>query len=281
MQETYKKSGYLTGDLKIFYLKENTQATFDFHYHDFHKLLIFLGGSISYAVEGREYDLCPGDIVLIRAGEIHRPVIRDTLSYRRMIIYVSDNFFHDMEREHCDLFHCYRESQKLSSNVIRFSASMQNRLQTIVSDVALSFKKSSPSTPLYQKIKFIEFLIMINEMITREPSAFVTAGSVHPVILDILNYINEHVTDDLSIDTISNHVFLNRSYVMHLFKEETGCTIGKYITDKRLFLANRLISQGCSATTACFQSGFKNYTTFYQAYKAKYAHSPKEMFQNL
>lgn len=147
MQEQYKKSGYLTGDLKIFYLKENTQASFDFHYHDFHKLLIFLGGSISYAVEGREYDLCPGDLVLIRAGEIHRPVIHDHLSYKRMIIYISDKFFHDMEGENCDLFHCYRKSEELHSNVIRFSASMQTRLQSIVSDVALSFKQPSCSTP--------------------------------------------------------------------------------------------------------------------------------------
>ena len=69
---------------------------------------------------------------------------------------------------------------------------------------------------------------------------------------------------------------LNRSYLMHLFRDETGYTIGKYITEKRLYLANHAIEQGVSVTDACYQSGFRNYTTFYQAYRNKYHKSPKQ-----
>ena len=43
---------------------------------------------------------------------------------------------------------------------------------------------------------------------------------------------------------------------MHLFRDETGYTIGKYITEKRLYLANHAIEQGVSVTDACYQSGF-------------------------
>lgn len=279
MTEHYKKSGYLTGDFKIFYLTDHTKKEFDFHYHDFHKLLIFLGGKIHYAIEGREYTLCPGDIVLIRAGEIHRPIFMDSPSYKRIIIYVSDHFFRELQKEQCDLFYCYEEVLRQDSNLIRLSPSYQSKLQGVIHDLVESFSHPVSYTGFYQKIKFIEFLILLNKIITEEPSAFLTGKSIHPVILNILNYINEHLTDDLSVDIIANQVFLNRSYVMHLFKSETGCTIKKYITEKRLFLANRLISQGIRATEACYLSGFKNYTTFYQAYKEKYQHSPKELFR--
>lgn len=56
----YEKTGYLHDDFKIFHLKDTSMRPIDFHYHDFHKILIFRKGNISYNVEGRTYDLIPG-----------------------------------------------------------------------------------------------------------------------------------------------------------------------------------------------------------------------------
>lgn len=64
----YEKTGYLHDDFKIFHLKDTSMRPIDFHYHDFHKILIFRKGNISYNVEGRTYDLIPGDIVFVPAG---------------------------------------------------------------------------------------------------------------------------------------------------------------------------------------------------------------------
>ena len=64
MEASYQKTGYLTSDFQLFSIQDQRKKTFDLHYHDFHKILIFLQGNISYAVEGRQYDLQPGDILL-------------------------------------------------------------------------------------------------------------------------------------------------------------------------------------------------------------------------
>ena len=37
----YEKTGYLHDDFKIFHLKDTSMRPIDFHYHDFHKILIF------------------------------------------------------------------------------------------------------------------------------------------------------------------------------------------------------------------------------------------------
>lgn len=276
MTVSYRKSGYLNSEFKIFYLTESTSAKIDYHYHDFHKLLIFLNGSAGYSVEGREYELRPGDIVLIRAGEIHRPIIRENVPYQRIIIYISDAFFAAYQKQNCDLFYCFEESRRKQSNLIRLPETPARQLNSIAGDLEASFQQSDSSAPLYQKIKFIEYLICLNRSILHEKDSYLAEDSVNPVVLDIMNYINDHISEDLSIDMIAKNVFLNRSYVMHLFRSETGYTIGKYITEKRLFLANHYISQGFSMTDACYKSGFRNYTTFYQAYKKKYHVSPKE-----
>lgn len=77
----YEKTGYLHDDFKIFHLKDTSMRPIDFHYHDFHKILIFRKGNISYNVEGRTYDLIPGDIVFVPAGTVHRPVLHSSEIY--------------------------------------------------------------------------------------------------------------------------------------------------------------------------------------------------------
>lgn len=274
--DTYQKSGYLNSDYKIFYLTDSHSKEFPFHYHDFHKLLIFLEGDISYSVEGREYNLHPGNIVLINAGEIHRPVIRNQIPYKRIIAYISPDFFSPFEKEGFHLSHCFEQAKTLHSNLIQLSAAAVDSLQPVIVDLVRSFGKNIFCHELYQRNKLIEFLILLNNCIMDETHVYLQSRTAHPVIRKILDYINEHITEDLSIDRIAEAMYLNRSYLMHLFKSETGYTIGKYISEKRLFLANHLIGEGVSITDACYRSGFRNYSAFFQAYRNKYHVSPRE-----
>ena len=47
MDSNYTKAGYLTEPFKIFHLKDEHKLNIDFHYHDFHKILIHLHGNVS------------------------------------------------------------------------------------------------------------------------------------------------------------------------------------------------------------------------------------------
>lgn len=272
----YRKSGYLKSEYKLFYLTDSKPGEFEYHYHDFHKLLIFMEGDVTYSIEGRDYDLQSGDIILINAGEIHRPKIRSQIPYRRMIAYISQDFFSSYQEDGFSLFYCFEQAKKMNSNLIQLPKNGANRLQPIVKDLVNSFVKENFCGNLYQKIKLVEYLILLNQYILEETGVYLQARTDNPLIRNILDYINEHITEELSIDRIAEHMYMNRSYLMHLFKAETGYTIGKYITEKRLFLSNHLISQGIPITEACYKSGFQNYSTFFQAYKNRYHVSPKK-----
>ncbi len=277
-QLDYKKSGYLHSDYRLFHLKDTTLRTFDFHYHDFHKILIFLKGNVNYIIEGRQYDLQPFDILLIPAGEIHKPVVHKGSPYERIIFYISPEFFTENSTDDTNLFACFEAAEKLESNLIRpkdndVSLDEQYPLRTLINQLtklplSSELQASTESlfgADLYLKLKTLEFLILLNRtMITRQAD-FSNPVTGHTSVLSIMEYINNHITEDLSIDTIADAMFLNRSYIMHLFKAETGYTIGQYITKKRLFLTNQYRSQGLSLTESCFRSGFRNYSAYYHA----------------
>jgi len=91
-----------------------------------------------------------------------------------------------------------------------------------------------------------------------------------------MDYINNHLTEEISVETIAESCYISRYHLMHLFKGETGYTLFDYITEKRLALARDLLKTGMPVTEACFASGFKNYSTFFRAYKKHFHSSPSE-----
>lgn len=266
----YKKSGYLESDYKLFHLRDSFPQTFDFHYHDFHKILIFLDGNVSYIVEGRQYDLRPFDMLLIGAGEIHKPVIHTAASYERIILYLSPRFFTENSSADADLFYCFQAVKARQSCLIRVKDMAHSPLIHIAKELPSTVQSGEFGSMLYQRTKLFEYLILLNRTVLNEQADYSTPVTAHPVVLSIMEYINNHITEDLSIDTIADSMFLNRSYMMHLFKAETGYTIGKYITEKRLFLTGQYRKQGLCVTEACYKSGFKNYASYYHAYHKKY-----------
>ena len=62
--------------------------------------------------------------------------------------------------------------------------------------------------------------------------------------------------------------------MMRLFKQETGYTLGQYITQKRLLLARELILSGVPSTQVCFDCGFRDYSTFSRSYKKLFQNPP-------
>ena len=67
------KRGYLDRDFRLVHLKDSLAQKIDYHYHEFDKLVIFLGGKVTYVVEGVTYFLKPWDIVLIQHNLITGP----------------------------------------------------------------------------------------------------------------------------------------------------------------------------------------------------------------
>ena len=93
-------------------------------------------------------------------------------------------------------------------------------------------------------------------------------------ILDILRYIDAHLTEELSIDILAEEFFISKFHMMRLFKQETGRSIHDYLQERRLLFARDLIRQGVSATDSCFQSGFRSYSSFTRAYAKHFGTTP-------
>ena len=160
MDSNYAKTGYLTEPFKIFHLKDEHKLNIDFHYHDFHKILIHLRGNVSYCIEGRSYELKENDIVLVNAGEVHKPILNDDSIYERIIIYVSQQLIDDYVSKGYDLACCFKQAYAYQSHVLRLAATKDSRLADTIKGLDSTLKETNEyANELYQKLLFLEFLI--------------------------------------------------------------------------------------------------------------------------
>lgn len=271
----FEKLGYLNDDFKIFHIVDTTKKDFEFHYHDFNKILILLKGNINYTIEGKTYTLKPYDIVLVNEGEIHKASFINDSEYERIIIYVLPQFINTYRDNDYDLNYCFNRAKKEHSNVLRIPSMEKSKLYQVCLELVHSFHDNDFARELYQKILFLEFMIQLNRTALSNHVNFMDSETSNTKLLQILDYINTHLTEDITIDSLAQTFYLNRFYLMHFFKAETGYTIGNYITEKRLMLAKSFVSNGSSITEACYNSGFKNYSTFSRAFKKAYHTIPK------
>ena len=279
--QDYTKRGYLNSNFKIFHLTDTVTKEFEFHYHDFHKITIFIKGKVQYLIEGKSYELEPYDIVLVNRNEIHRIIMDSTMPYERIIIYISPEFMTSYNTDSYDLSYCFKKAKKEHSNVLRLHSAEKTSLIKATERMERSLQDSEFASELYRQILFLEFMIQLNRAAFKNQIEYLDTKLYNPKVVHIMQYIKSHLTDDLDIDTLSQTFYISKYYMMRLFKAETGYTIGNYITYRRLLKARTLILEGMSVTQSCFASGFHDYSTFSRAYRSEFSETPKKLLDAL
>ncbi len=271
-----KKSGYLTNNFKLFHLKDKKNLEFEFHYHDFDKIIIFLSGNVTYLIEGKTYFLKPWDILFVNNHDVHKAIIDPTVTYERIVIwtdtkFIEKNFFHD-----CDLTLCFKTKSKRSFNLTRVNLKLQDNLKSLITELEHSINSDEFGSELLSTSLFFQFLIYLNRIHINNSYIFDEKSLKYDKqINEILKYINMNLSENLSIDLISEKFFISKYYLMHKFKKETGYTLHNYILKKRIFKASELIETGCPITKAAIQCGFNDYSNFLRAYKKIFNASPR------
>ena len=79
----------------------------------------------------------------------------------------------------------------------------------------------------------------------------------------------------ISLSDLEQQLYINKYYLCHLFKKNTGFTVFEYISNKRVMRAKQLLSKGVPVIEACYSVGFSDYSNFYKVFKRVTGIPPK------
>ncbi|RGZ04050.1 AraC family transcriptional regulator [Hungatella hathewayi] len=95
--------------------------------------------------------------------------------------------------------------------------------------------------------------------------------------LYVCNYINEHCTEDLSLETIAGIAGFSKYHFTRLFKDFTHTSFYRYLNKKRISHAEQLlINPKYSVTEVALQSGFSSLSAFIRMFKQLKGCTPTE-----
>lgn len=272
------KTGYLKENFNLFHLRDKKQQEFSFHYHEFNKIIIFLSGKVTYLIEGKSYFLKPWDILLVNNHDVHKPIIDASEPYERIVLWVNSNFIESHNYDDCDLSSCFKESKEKSISLLRLNDDLQKHLKSLIGTLEHSISSHEFGSKLLSNALFLQFLIYLNRLYLGNMGLPINNSLKYDKqIEEIIKYINDNLTVDLSLDTICKNFYISKYYLMHKFKRETGFTLHNYILQKRLFKACESIKEGKPIKKAYMDCGFTEYSTFLRAFKKQFNILPTEL----
>lgn len=270
-QYSLAKTGYLKEDFRLFHINDRTDREFEWHYHDFHKIIVFVSGKVTYHIEGKAYQLKPQDILLVSQGAIHKPEIDPSIPYERYIFWIRDDL------SSSELNTCFQKANDRSFNLIRLDSVLQEKLKDLLPEIEHSLRDAQFGDSILSKALFAQFMVYINRIFLKSSTApDQKSYSSDSQVEQLLKYINRNLSENLSIDHLAERFFFSKYHMMRKFKKETGYTIHNYIISKRLLHARSLIAQGTPVMKAAMQSGFQDYTAFVRAYKKQFGTVPTQ-----
>lgn len=274
------KRGYLKRDFLFSHIKDQKNTSYELHYHDFNKIIIFISGNVKYLIEGKSYKLKPWDILFISSNEVHMPVIDSNEPYERIGIWVNSKFLEKFSTDECNLSDCFEIASKQKINLLRVNTAALKEMKEKLFKLEQAYKDKSLENNTLKDSLAVEVIVYLNRLFLENENQKKHIQIQNDKNIDsILNYINDNLNSDLSIDKLSAQFCVNKYYLMHKFKISTGYTIHNYIIQKRLILANSIVMGGRALTEAYGESGFNNYSSFSRAFKNAYGLSPREYYK--
>ena len=279
IDENHKKQkrGYLKEDFLFFNLNDQQKNEFEFHYHDFNKIIIFISGDVTYIIEGKSYKLKPWDMLLVGKNDLHLPIISPDKPYERMVLWLNSDFLEAHNRNDCNLLKCFELASERKINLIRMKNTDIHSFKQNLLELDQTILDSSFGSEILKNALFIQIMVKINRLFQgMDINKNIEDIKYDERIEEILSFINNNLYEDLSIDTMSKKFYINKYYLMHLFKQETGFTLYRYIQKKRAIKASYLLKEGIPAGEVCSLCGFSDYSTFVRTFKKEFHLSPKQ-----
>ena len=273
MHSDYESRGYLQEDFRLFHLKDTALHQVDWHYHNFHKIIFFLGGHVRYSIEGKTYTLQPGDLILVSQGCIHRPEVLDETPYERLILYISPTYLAGLGDS--DLEICFRQAREQYNFVLR-PRDADMPLQTLALQLDKATREPNFGQALLCRCLFLQLMICIDRKVLAGELEYVSESLFDRKIVAVLQYLNLHLSEPLTVDFLASQFYISKYHLMRKFKESTGYTIHNYLIKKRLLMARAQILEGTSVMDACYNCGFQDYSAFSRAYKKQFGFSPRQ-----
>lgn len=239
------------------------------HFHEDVEITLCTSGEGVFFLEPEIYSLHRGQLFLIVPATLHRSVAGE--SYRSRVLRVPGDLLEELSTPQSNFANCTRQLAKVQATLNE----AQTRELEEMFDKLEKPGDSQFGSDMQRFIILLSFLVKtFSYFATTEPTPTdinIDLARMKPV----LKYIQEHLTESLSLDSIAAHFFISKYYLCHNFKLATGFAVRDYVIHCRILRAREFLRNGYRVQETGELVGFHNNEHFIRTFKKLTGVSPK------
>lgn len=244
-----------------------------------YEIYYYLGDNSNYSMGTTNFMLEKNNLLLIDNSVSHKPTLSGNSEYERVLIRFGNDILNTIsDKEIIEKIIGLFDSQ----NKIELSNNFQQaNIHSLIFKIVSNYYSQSKYGNLFAKLSLAELCLHLVEytenLKTPYSSELISKKKSESNVDEILNYINDNFSSKITLDSLVEMFYVNKYYLCHIFKNETGISIINYVNSKRLSEAEKLLKfSDLSITEICYKIGFNSINHFLKLFKNTYSATPKK-----
>ena len=262
--------------LKIY--KADDQKALGLHLHNEYEFIFIQDGSAHISIHGGAQSYGKNTFLAIDNLQNHT-MTPEGATYVRYVMLINPSYFDQFVIEP-SLRAIFSTKPDEFINAFPLSAEDAAYIQTQFDAAIAEYQAEEPFSEACVMAILLRVLVYL---FRRHRERFPDVSRESAKILPVKSYIDQNFSDDLTLDNIAAHFFINKYHLAHLFKKVTGYSLKQYITLKRISFARELLClSDKSITQIASECGFNSTSNFIRSFKSTEGATPlgfRKMFQ--
>ena len=266
----------LSRDFEIYYYNEQASEKVSIHSHDYYEFYFFLEGDVSIWIEGEQYPLKYGDMVLIPPGIKHMAMVHgNEIPYRRFVFWISVEYCNQLMEVSSSYGYLMQNVLVKKKYIFHNDLITFNTIQYRIFQLIEEIKSERFGKEAKVSLCVNDLVLQLNRIVYEQQNPK-SEKEEQNLYQNIIYYIDDHLDEELSLEQLAGQFFVSKYHIAHIFKEQMGLSVHQYILKKRMQASKAAILGETSITDVYTMFGFKDYSSFYRAFKKEFGVSPKE-----
>ena len=227
-----------------------------------------------------KYRMTPGDLMIVPPGVRHHAIMHESeKNYRRFVFWISKDCCKSLMSESIDYMYLMQKAEAFHKYIYHLPPNQFHQAQSKFLRLLEETNADRYGSDAFRHVCLCDLILTLNRIIYDEEHRH-SGNDELTLFQNIISYVEENLEEQLSLEDIAGKFFVSKYYIAHLFKDTLGISLHQYIIKKRLFECRDAITSGEPITSAYERFGFRDYSSFFKAFRKEYGMSPKE-YQNI
>jgi AraC-like DNA-binding protein/mannose-6-phosphate isomerase-like protein (cupin superfamily) len=254
--------------------RQSSGAIIYSHWHEQIELLYFIKGKAIVSINSKDWNVEPGDLIVINSNEIHSIVNTGVeLIYYVIIVDLSLLGEDDGKRS------LVKNTVPATRNHLLFRNKISENCITLSCLEEIISENENKASGFVLAIKSHIYKLLSHLVREHTYEAFKEADTVKNIqaatLYPVLKYIENNFTQRITLTDMAHMANLNESYFCRIFKRITGKTLVDYVNTLRVNKADLLLhNSNLSVKEIALCTGFDDINYFSRIYKKYKGLSP-------